>query len=139
MGLAAKSEIIEFLASDFPQSKSTVEEVGNRSSLVRRKIGFGDLRPGGTVSGPVLMEVADVALYVAILAEIGIVPLAVTTNLSINFLRRPLPDQDLLGVCKLLKVGRSLVVGEVSIYSAGNQEVVAHAVGTYSIPPSRGN
>lgn len=135
--MATKQEIIQFLASDFPQSKSTVEEVGNRSSTVRRKIGFDDLRPGGTVSGPVLMEVADVALYVAILGEIGIVPLAVTTNLSMNFIRKPAPGQDLLGVCNLLKVGRSLVVGEVSIYSADSQEVVAHAVGTYSIPPSR--
>lgn len=135
--MATKKEIIEFLASDFPQSKSTVEEVGNRSSIVRRRIGFADLRPGGTISGPVLMEVADVALYVAVLAEIGIVPLAVTTSLSMNFLRRPLPDRDLLGVCKLLKVGRSLVVGEVSVYSADSQDVAAHAVGTYSIPPSR--
>lgn len=137
--MTPKRKIIEFMTSDFPQSKSTVEEVGNRSSTVRRKIGFDDLRPGGTISGPVLMEVADVALYVAILGEIGIVPLAVTTNLSINFLRRPLPDQDILGVCKLLKVGRSLVVGEVSIYSAGSPDVVAHAVGTYSIPTSRYN
>jgi acyl-coenzyme A thioesterase PaaI-like protein len=135
--LATKREIIAFLASDFPQNKSTVEKVGNQSATVRRKIGFADLRPGGTVSGPVLMEVADTALYVAILAEIGIVPLAVTTNLSINFLRKPLPDQDLLGVCNLLKVGRSLVVGEVAICSAGDPEAVAHAVGTYSIPPSK--
>lgn len=135
--MATKREIVTFLAADFPQSKSTVEEVGNRSATVRRKIGFEDLRPGGTISGPVLMEVADVALYVALLGEIGIVPLAVTTNLSIHFLRKPQPGQDILGICKLLKVGRSLAVGEVSIYSAGEQEVVAHAVGTYSIPPSR--
>jgi acyl-coenzyme A thioesterase PaaI-like protein len=132
--VATRREIIEFMTSDFPQSKSKIEEVGHRSATVRRKIDLDDLRPGGTISGPVLMEVADVALYVAILGEIGIVPLAVTTNLSINFLRRPLPDQDILGVCKLLKVGRSLVFGEVTIYSAGNQDVVAHAVGTYSIP-----
>lgn len=135
--MATKKEIMEFLASEFPQSKIMVEAVGNRSATVRRKIDFDDLRPGGTVSGPVMMEVADTALYVAILGEIGIVPLAVTTNLSINFLRKPPPDQDLLGVCKLLKVGRSLLVGEVSIHSAGNQEILAHAVGTYSVPPSK--
>lgn len=134
--MATKREIIAFLQSDFPQSKSTVEEVGNRSAIVRRKTGIEDLRPGGTVSGPVLMEVADVALYVAVLGEIGIVPLAVTTNLSIHFLRKPQPDRDILGVCKLLKIGRSLIVGEVSIYSAGDPDVIAHAVGTYSIPPS---
>lgn len=134
--MATKREIIAFMQSDFPQSKSTVEEVGNRSAIVRRKTGIEDLRPGGTVSGPVLMEVADVALYVAVLGEIGIVPLAVTTNLSIHFLRKPQPDRDILGVCKLLKIGRSLIVGEVSIYSAGDPDVIAHAVGTYSIPPS---
>lgn len=134
--MAKKREIIAFMQSDFPQSKSTVEEVGNRSAIVRRKTGIEDLRPGGTVSGPVIMEVADVALYVAVLGEIGIVPLAVTTNLSIHFLRKPQPDRDILGVCKLLKIGRSLIVGEVSIYSAGDPDVIAHAVGTYSIPPS---
>lgn len=134
--MATKREIIAFMQSDFPQSKSTVEEVGNRSAIVRRKTGIEDLRPGGTVSGPVIMEVADVALYVAVLGEIGIVPLAVTTNLSIHFLRKPQPDRDILGVCKLLKIGRSLIVGEVSIYSAGDPDVIAHAVGTYSIPPS---
>jgi uncharacterized protein (TIGR00369 family) len=133
--MATKQEIIEFLASSFPQSKSMVEEIGERSSKVRRKIGVDDLRPGGTVSGPVLMAVADVALYVALFGAIGIVPLAVTTNLSINFLRKPAPDHDIIGVCKLIKVGRSLVVGEVNIYSEGNQDAVAHAVGTYSIPP----
>src|SRR5690606_19121575 len=97
-----------------------------------------DLRPGGTVSGPVLMAVADVALYVAILGEIGIVPLAVTTSLNINFLRKPAADRDIIGVCTLLKVGRSLAVGEVSIYSAGDPDPVAHAVGTYAIPAGAG-
>ena len=133
--MATKSEIIDFMATEFPQSKSNIEEIGNRSSRVRRQTSFDDLRPGGTISGPVLMEVADFALYVAILAEIGIVPLAVTTSLSINFLRKPAPDRDLLGVCSLLKIGRSLVVGEVTIYSEDQPDAVAHAVGTYSIPP----
>ncbi len=133
--MATKQELIEFMRNAFPQSKSSVEEVGNLSAVVRRKIGADDLRPGGTVSGPVMFEVADVALYVALLGEIGIIPLAVTTNLSINFLRKPQADRDLLGVCKLLKVGRSLAIGEVSLYSEGSPEAVAHAVGTYSIPP----
>jgi acyl-coenzyme A thioesterase PaaI-like protein len=88
------------------------------------------------VSGPVLMEVADFALYVAILGEIGIVPLAVTTSLTINFLRKPVASKGILGVCKLLKIGTSLAVGEVSRYSEGTSEPVAHAVGTYSIPSS---
>jgi acyl-coenzyme A thioesterase PaaI-like protein len=81
------------------------------------------------------MAVADVALYVAILAEIGIVPLTVTTQLSVNFMRKPVAGRDILGVCTLLKVGRALAVGEVALYSMGKDEMVAHAVGTYSIPP----
>jgi acyl-coenzyme A thioesterase PaaI-like protein len=81
------------------------------------------------------MGVADVALYVAILGTIGLVPLAVTTSLNINFLRKPSARHPIVGVCKLLKVGRTLVIGEVALYSDRNEEMVAHAVGTYSIPP----
>lgn len=129
-----KQKIIEFLVKEFPQNKCIVEEIGKKSATVRHKIGIDELRPGGTVSGPVLMTVADVAFYVAILGEIGIVPLAVTTSLTINFLRKPSPDYDIIGVCKIIKLGRSLAVGEVSLYSEGNEDPVAHAVGTYSIP-----
>jgi uncharacterized protein (TIGR00369 family) len=135
--MITKEQMIAFLAKEFPQSKCIVEEVGNQSATIRHKIGFEELRPGNTVSGPVLMTVADVALYVAILGEIGLIPLTVTTNLSINFLRKPAADKDIVGICKLIKVGRTLAVGEVSIYSEGDEHVVAHAVGTYSIPPIR--
>jgi acyl-coenzyme A thioesterase PaaI-like protein len=83
------------------------------------------------------MMVADVAMYVAILATIGIVPLAVTTSLTINFLRKPPKQNPIVGVCRLIKVGRSLAVGEVALYSDRNEEMVAHAVGTYSIPAVR--
>jgi len=83
------------------------------------------------------MTVADVALYVAILAEIGMVPLTVTASLTINFLRKPAPNRSIIGVCTLLKVGRSLATGEVALYSEGSDERVAHAVGTYSIPTQR--
>ena len=108
--------------------------MGDRSATIRMPIGINELRPGGTVSGPVMMTVADVALYVAILGEIGIVPLTVTTSLSINFLRKPASDKAILGVCKLMKVGKSLAVGEVTLYSEGVADPVAHAVGTYAIP-----
>jgi acyl-coenzyme A thioesterase PaaI-like protein len=135
--MATKTEIADFLASEFPQSKGTVEAVGGMAATVRHRVGIVELRPGGTVSGPVLMAVADLALYVAILGEIGIVPLAVTSSLSINFLRKPAADRDILGVCKLMKVGRSLAVGEVALYSEGIAEPVAHVVGTYSIPSQR--
>ena len=134
--MPTQAEICEFLATEFPQSKCTVEAVGNASATIRHRVGMDELRPGGTVSGPVLMTVADVALYVAILGEIGIVPLTVTTSLSINFLRKPSASRDIVGVCKLIKLGKSLAVGEVSLYSEGSEEPVAHAVGTYSIPRS---
>ena len=135
--MRTKADIVDFLAREFPQSQCVVEEVGERSATVSHPVGSAQLRPGGTVSGPLLMTVADVALYVAILGTIGIVPLAVTTNLSINFLRKPSPRNPIVGVCRLLKVGRILVIGEVALYSDRNEEMVAHAVGTYSIPPRR--
>ncbi len=135
--MATKADIIDFLTREFPQSKCVVEEVGNGSATVMHHVGTDHLRPGKTVSGPLLMTVADVALYVAILGTIGIVPLAVTTSLTINFLRKPAAGKPIVGVCRLIKVGRILVVGEVSLYSQGNEEMVAHAVGTYSIPPTR--
>jgi acyl-coenzyme A thioesterase PaaI-like protein len=136
--MATKADIVEFLAREFPQSKCVVEEVGQRTATVTHPVGKDQLRPGETVSGPLLMAVADVALYVAILGTIGIVPLAVTTSLTINFLRKPSPHRPIVGVCQLIKVGRSLVVGEVALYSGRDEEMVAKAVGTYSIPPKKG-
>lgn len=135
--MVSKEEMEDFLNSEFPQTKCTVESLGDKSATVRHKIGFNELRPGGTVSGPVLMTVADLALYVAILGEIGLVPLTVTTGLTINFLRKPSSGKDIIGVCSLLKVGKTLAVGEVALYSEGDTEPVAHVVGTYAIPPSR--
>ena len=131
----SQQQIMDFLAAEFPQANCIVEQVGNRSARIRQAIEFKHLRPGGTVSGPTLMAVADLALYVAILGEIGIKALAVTTNLSINFLNKPAADRDIIGDCQLMKVGARLVVGEVSLYSDGIEEPVAHVVGTYSIPP----
>jgi acyl-coenzyme A thioesterase PaaI-like protein len=132
--MANRTQIAEFLKKEFPQTKCTVVAVGDKSATIRHEIGVAELRPGGTVAGPVLMTVADVALYVAILGEIGIVPLAVTTSLTINFMRKPSADRAILGVCKLMKLGKVLAVGEVSLYSEGLDEPVAHVVGTYSIP-----
>jgi uncharacterized protein (TIGR00369 family) len=133
--MADLAQLNAFLARDFPQTRCTVVALAERTATVRHPVGEAELRPGGTVSGPVLMAVADVALYVAILAEIGLVPLTVTTQLSVNFMRKPVAGRDILGVCTLLKLGRSLAVGEVALYSQGKDEMVAHAVGTYSIPP----
>jgi acyl-coenzyme A thioesterase PaaI-like protein len=135
--VATKEEIAAFIAREFPQTKCTVLQVGHRGATVSHDVGTAELRPGGTVSGPVLMATADVALYVAILGEIGIVPLTVTTSLNINFLRKPKASARVVGVCKLIKLGRMLAVGEVNLYSEGSSEVVAHAVGTYAIPAKR--
>ena len=111
-----------------------VEALGSGSAAVRFRVGKKHLRPGDTVSGPTLMALADVATYAALLGAIGLVPLAVTTSLNINFLRRPAP-RDVLAEAKLLKVGRQLAVGEVFLYSDGEPEPVAHVTCTYSIPP----
>lgn len=133
--MATQEEVSTFIGREFPQTKCVVREVGNRGAVVAHVVGVSELRPGGTVSGPVLMGVADAALYVAILGEIGIVPLTVTTSLTINFLRKPAGTRDIIGVCKLMKLGKSLAVGEVWLYSEGEPEPVAHVVGTYAIPP----
>ncbi len=136
--MASQSEIKAFLAQEFPQSKATVEAVGQMAATVRLEVGVADLRPGGTVSGPTMMGLADVALYVALLGEIGIVPLAVTTSLNINFLRKPVAGKALLAECKLMKLGKTLAVGEVALYSEGTAEPVAHVVATYAIPRAAG-
>jgi uncharacterized protein (TIGR00369 family) len=92
------------------------------------------LRPGGTISGPLLMGLADLAMYAVVLASIGRVELAVTTSLTINFLRKPAPA-DIVAEARLLKLGKRLAVGEVELFSAGDCEMVAHVTATYSIPP----
>ena len=84
-----------------------------------------------------MMTAADYALYIAILGEIGIVALAVTTSLSTNFLRKPSAEQDIRAACRLMKVGKALIVGDVWLYSLDSDEPIAHVVGTYSIPPQR--
>jgi uncharacterized protein (TIGR00369 family) len=135
--MATKEEIAEFMTAAFPNNRFTIVEALNKAATLRRRITQDDVRPGGTVSGPTLMALADTALYVAIHSTIGLTPHAVTSNLNINFLLRPSADKDIVAVCKLLKVGRSLVVGEVSMYSEGTDDPVAHVVGTYAIPPGR--
>ncbi len=132
---STRDEIAAFLKKDFPQTKCQIKEVGDRTALVIHPVGQDELRPGGTVSGPTMMALADVAVYVAILGEIGIVPLTVTTSLNINFLRRPKPSPEIRAQSRLLKLGRSLVVGEVFIYSGDDPDPIAHATATYSIPP----
>jgi len=92
------------------------------------------LRPGGTVSGPVLMSLADYAMYAAVLSMIGPVEMAVTINLNINFLKRPAP-KDVIADARIIKLGKRLAVGEVSLFSEGEEDPIAHVTSTYSIPP----
>jgi uncharacterized protein (TIGR00369 family) len=131
-------EIRAYLADVFPQAgigrAFEVEAIGPSTARVRLIYHDRHLRPGGTISGPSLFTLADFSLYVAILAQIGPVGLAVTTNMNINFLRKPKP-RDLIGEARLMKLGKRLAVGEIAIYSAGETDLVAHATGAYSIPP----
>jgi|TARA_B110000196_G_C20785866_1_gene493241 uncharacterized protein (TIGR00369 family) len=137
MSIVSKMEMEAFFSKEFPQASFVIESFDEGSVTIRRKVDEGDLRPGGTVSGPTMMGLADCAIYAAILREIGLVALAVTTSLNINFLRKPVADKDILGVCKILKLGKTLAIGEVSIYSEGDDRPIAHSVGTYSIPPNK--
>ncbi|MFT7108919.1 MAG: hypothetical protein ACI843_000575 [Psychrobacter glaciei] len=134
--MATADQINQFLKSDFPQCRTRVMSIQAQFSRVHHKVEQSDLRPGGTVSGPVMFAVADLALYAAILGEKGLIPFAVTTNININFLNKPTADKDLVADCRLIKVGKKLVVGDVFIFSEGSSIPVAHATGTYSIPPS---
>ena len=133
------AELEAFLAAQFPQMQSLpyrVERVDDSSLLLRMFYHESQLRPGGTISGPSLMTLADTAMYFLVLAHIGSVALAVTTNLNINFLRKPQPG-DVLAQSNLLKLGARLAVGDVTMFSEGDAEPVAHATVTYSIPPQR--
>jgi uncharacterized protein (TIGR00369 family) len=137
IALSAES-LSAYLAQEFPQigigRNYSIEAVGPMSARMRLHYRVDHLRPGGTISGPTLFALADVSLYVAILAQLGRVKLAVTTNLNITFLRKPGPA-DLIGEARLLKLGKRLAVGEVTMFSTDAPDIVAHATGTYSIPP----
>lgn len=135
------SELEAFLDRTFPQlhyggRTYFIEDVGPMSARMRCDYHERHLRPGGTISGPTMMALADLALYVAILAQIGPVALAVTTSLNYNFLRKP-GQAALIAEAKLLKLGKRLAIGEVALFSQGDSEMVCHATGTYSIPAER--
>lgn len=132
-----KEDLTRRLSQEFPEffndHKGVVlESVEHGACRVRQIYHPSALRPGGTISGPTMMGLADVALYISVLGAIGWVPLAVTTHLSINFLRKP-GAADLLADGRLLKLGKRLAVGEVFVRSVTSEDLVAHATGTYSI------
>ncbi len=126
-----------FLDRTFPQVKDdfVIEELSEMAIRVRLVVGDRHLRPGGTVSGPSMFGLADVSIYLAVLAMIGPKALAVTTNCSMDFMRKPVAEADLICECRLLKLGRVLAVGDCLVYSEGLAAPVARAAMTYSIPP----
>ena len=132
----AKLLTVEFPQAFYPGCGHSIERVDYGDVRVRWAFDEASLRPGGTISGPTMMELADFAMYVAVFSAIGPQPLAVTTNLNINFLRKP-AQADLIADARLMKVGKRLAVGEVTIYSEGSDEPVAHVTATYSIPQQR--
>lgn len=137
-GLKMDAAALEaFLARDFPQVDGafSVEALSDDRLTVRMHITDAHLRPGGTVSGPTMFSIADVSVYLAILARLGPVALAVTTNCSIDFMRKPAAGADLIANTRLLKLGKLLAVGDVLVYSEGQQTPVARASLTYAIPP----
>jgi uncharacterized protein (TIGR00369 family) len=133
-----RKKLEALLRAEFPEmfnaeSGYALEKLWHGGCRVRRHFHPKSLRPGGTVSGPIMMALADFTMYLAVLSAVGWVPLAATTNLSINFLKRPAP-RDLVAEARLIKLGKRLAVGEIAIRSDGAEELVAHATSTYSLP-----
>ena len=130
-------ELHAFLECDFPQVANdfTITQLDHDELHVQLNVKEKHLRPGGTVSGPTMFGLVDVSVYIAILARLGPVALAVTTNCSIDFMRKPMSDQELVSKTRILKMGRTLVIGDVLVYSGDDTRPVARANLTYSIPP----
>ena len=131
--------LTEFLAREFPQVAADfhIDVLEPERIVVRLKVAERHLRPGGTVSGPNMFALADVAIYLAILSRLGPVALAVTTSAHVDFMRKPAAHTDLIASARLLKLGRNLAVGDVLICSEGSGDAVARASMTYAIPPQR--
>ena len=123
-------EVFQQVSRDF-----NVEEVREEEITIRLIVGEQHLRPGGTISGPAMFGLADVAAYVMTLARIGPKALAVTTNCSIDFMRKPQAGVDLIAKARLLKLGKQLSVCDVLLFSEGSDKAVARASLTYAIPP----
>ena len=135
------ADLERFLHAEFPEAfgdgEIAIESADGTSALLRQRYGARMLRPGGIISGPTLMALADFAMYVAVLSAIGPVKLAVTTNLTINFLRPGSAGQDVFAAARLLKLGKRLAVGEVHLRSGMSPDPLAHVTATYSIPNAR--
>lgn len=132
-------ELAAYLDEVFPQVRGdfVIEDLSDMRARVRMPVAERHLRPGGTVSGPAMFALADVSVYIALIAMKGREALAVTTSGSFDFMRKPAAGADLICDCRLLKLGRALAVGDCMIHSVGMAEPVARATMTYSIPPAR--
>ena len=133
------AELMRFLEKVFPQVRDDfeVQALSENEIVMRLNVQDKHLRPGGTVSGPSMFALADCSAYAMVLARIGRQALAVTTGCSMDFMRKPAATTDLIASCKLLKLGRSLAVCDILIYSEGNEAPAARASMTYSLPPKR--
>lgn len=135
-------EVDAFIGEVYPQiwvdngRAYKIEEISPGRAVVRMIYDERLLRPGGTISGPSMMALSDLSMWVVVLGHIGRVELSVTTNLNINFLRKP-AQVDLLAHARLLKLGKRLAVGDITLFSEGDEEPVAHTTSTYSVPPQR--
>jgi len=132
-----KEDLAEYLAQVFPQIRDdfAIDALTEDTITMRLLTRERHLRPGGTVSGPSMFALADVSVYAMVLARIGRQALAVTTNCSLDFMRKPESGRDVIAHCRLLKLGRMLAVGDVLMTSEGSDKPVARASLTYSIPP----
>lgn len=132
-----KDELADYLAEVFPQIRDdfAIDDLTEDTVTMRLLTAERHLRPGGTVSGPSMFALADVAVYAMVLARVGRKALAVTTNCSLDFMRKPEAGRDVIARCRLLKLGRVLAVGDVLMFSDGSDKPVARATLTYSIPP----
>ncbi len=132
-------ELQQITVDAFPDwNVPVVESIDGDTLVLAQPLTERDGRPGGTVSGPTMMAVADNAAWLVILAHIGPVLLAVTTSLHIDFLRKP-GFTDLLATARLIKLGKRLAVVDVELTSRGSSDLVAKAQVTYSIPPREGS
>ncbi|MGE4328425.1 MAG: PaaI family thioesterase [Pseudodonghicola sp.] len=132
-----RDELADYLHEVFPQIRDdfTIDDLSPQRITMRLLTAERHLRPGGTVSGPSMFALADVAVYAMVLARVGKKALAVTTNCSLDFMRKPEAGRDLIAECRLLKLGRVLAVADVLMFSDGGSDPVARASMTYSIPP----
>lgn len=133
-----EAALTAFLEAEFPQGgRFVIDAVTDRGVRARAIVDDGDIRPGGTLSGPAMFGLVDLGAWMALLSRVGPEALAVTTSAHIDFMRKPAAGVDLVCEAELLKLGRSLAVVSCLVYSDGGTEPVARASLTYSRPPKR--